>query len=383
MRVSPLWVASARMDRGTAWRSGRACGAGRRTGRRWARNIWWPAPADGGRGVRRRTGGDRTTSSSPTAPTPATGGTPWTGTPPSRRSSRRCAVGAGGGRGARQERRDCGWRPSRWSAAMTARRRPRSRSSRPCTRSTRTRRAATTQRPSTPCGSGGFPGGRPAPASGGFHEVEPYASSGFRWPVVAPSASGGHRAVSADLHTWGGEPRAQRQGSLGRVSSDARQRRVGRSLRPGLVRPARGPAVADGDDGCVVPGGLLDAAPAGDRHGPPPPPSGPGRLVTASRYVAGASGRVRRRESASCRPESARLSAHCPAHRDLRSRCRRGRSAPGVRPRMSRPRAMKASSSSFSSRVPECTSSAPASTTIHPRRSTSRRRAASASSLST
>ena len=45
--------------------------------------------------------------------------------------------------------RDCGWRPSRWSAARTARRRPRSRSSRPCTRSTRTRRAATTQRPST------------------------------------------------------------------------------------------------------------------------------------------------------------------------------------------------------------------------------------------
>ena len=45
--------------------------------------------------------------------------------------------------------RDCGWRPSRWSAATTARRRLRSRSSRPCTRSTRTRRAATAQRPST------------------------------------------------------------------------------------------------------------------------------------------------------------------------------------------------------------------------------------------
>jgi hypothetical protein len=59
-----------------------------------------------------------------------------------------------------------------------------------------------------PHASGGFRGVHPH-ASGGFHEVEPYASSGFRWPVVAPSASGGHRAVSADLHTWGGEPRAQ------------------------------------------------------------------------------------------------------------------------------------------------------------------------------
>ena len=104
--------------------------------------------------------------------------------------------------------------------ATTARRRPRSRSSRPCTRSTRTRRAATTQRPSTRLGravSGrstrtrrAVSAARSSPhASGGFHEVEPYASSGFRWPVVAPSASGGHRAVSADLHTWGGEPRAQ------------------------------------------------------------------------------------------------------------------------------------------------------------------------------
>ncbi len=59
-----------------------------------------------------------------------------------------------------------------------------------------------------PHASGGFRGVHPH-ASGGFHEVEPYASSGFRWPVVAPSASGGHRAVSADLHTWGGERRAQ------------------------------------------------------------------------------------------------------------------------------------------------------------------------------
>jgi hypothetical protein len=59
-----------------------------------------------------------------------------------------------------------------------------------------------------PAGSGGFWGVDPR-ASGGFREVDPHASSGFRWPVVAPSASGGHRAVPADLHTWGGEPRAQ------------------------------------------------------------------------------------------------------------------------------------------------------------------------------
>jgi hypothetical protein len=58
-----------------------------------------------------------------------------------------------------------------------------------------------------PHASGGFRGAEPQ-ASGRFREVEPYASSGFRWPVVAPSASGGHRAVSADLHTWGVEPRA-------------------------------------------------------------------------------------------------------------------------------------------------------------------------------
>ena len=178
------------------------------------RNIRWPAPADGGRSVRRRTGGDRTASSSPTAPTPPTGGTPSTGTPPSPRSSRRCAVGAGGGPEGRQELRDCGWRPSRWSAARTARRRPRSRSSRPCTRSTRTRRAATTQRPST-LGSGGFRGVDPsrvgwfprgrAAASGGSARSSRMRRVGFRWPVVAPSASGGHRAVSADLQTWDGD----------------------------------------------------------------------------------------------------------------------------------------------------------------------------------
>jgi hypothetical protein len=72
-----------------------------------------------------------------------------------------------------------------------------------------------------PHASGGFPGVH-AHASGGFHEVEPYASSGFRWPVVAPSASGGHRAVSADLHTWGGEPRAQgASGELPRTHGSA------------------------------------------------------------------------------------------------------------------------------------------------------------------
>ena len=68
-----------------------------------------------------------------------------------------------------------------------------------------------------PAGSGGFRG-VDTHASGGFREVEPYASSGFRWPVVAPSASGGHRAVSADLHTWGGEPRAQ--GAAGGASGE-------------------------------------------------------------------------------------------------------------------------------------------------------------------
>jgi len=67
-----------------------------------------------------------------------------------------------------------------------------------------------------PAGSGAFRGADPHASSGfrraessGVREVEPYASSGFRWPVVAPSASAGHQAVSADLHTWGGEPRAQ------------------------------------------------------------------------------------------------------------------------------------------------------------------------------
>ena len=70
------------------------------------------------------------------------------------------------------------------------------------------------QRPSTRLGSGGFRGVGPY-ASGGFRGVEPYgvrdvepsALVGYRWPAVAPSASGGHRAVSADLQTWGGEPR--------------------------------------------------------------------------------------------------------------------------------------------------------------------------------
>ena len=171
-----------------------------------------------------------------------------------------------------------------------------------------------------PHASGGFRGAEPQ-ASGRFREVEPYASSGFRWPVVAPSASGGHRAVSVDLHTWGGErssPCRRRRG-LGRVASDARPRRVGRSVRPGLVRPARGPAVADGDDGRVVPGGLLDAAPAGDRHGPPPPPPGPRRLVTASRYV-------RRREWARlpARVGVCRRVARLPAHRRLIAICARG-----------------------------------------------------------
>ena len=112
-----------------------------------------------------------------------------------------------------------------------------------------------------PHASGGFRGAEPQ-ASGRFREVEPYASSGFRWPVVAPSASGGRRAVSADLHTWGGEPRthAAAGGASGELPRTHGRRRVGRSVRPGLVRPARGPTVADGDDGRVVPGGLLDAA---------------------------------------------------------------------------------------------------------------------------
>ena len=140
--------------------------------------------------------------------------------------------------------------------------------------------------------------------SGGFREVDPHASGGFREYTRMRRAASTRSSPMRRADSAGRSSRRPHPVVTGRcpptctrgaaslvprepraVSSDARQRRVGRSLRPGLVRPARGPAVADGDDGCVVPGGLLDAAPAGDRHGPPPPPSGPGRLVTASRYV--------------------------------------------------------------------------------------------------
>ena len=93
-----------------------------------------------------------------------------------------------------------------------------------------------------PHASGGFRGAEPQ-ASGRFREVEPYASSGFRWPVVAPSASGGHRAVSADLHTWGGEPRAH---AAARGASDELPRTHGNGASvdpfdPGSFAPRAAP----------------------------------------------------------------------------------------------------------------------------------------------
>ena len=140
------------------------------------RNIRWPAPADGGRSVRRRTGGDRTASSSPTAPTPATGGTPWTGTPPSRRSSRRCAVGVGGGRG----RQASGLR----LAPEPVERRH------------------------------DGPPTSPIPVVPALHALDPYPTGGYHAASVDPAGSGGFRGV--DPHASGGF-RGARAAGVGQV----------------------------------------------------------------------------------------------------------------------------------------------------------------------
>ena len=230
---------------------------------------------------------DRTASSSPTAPTPSTGGTPWTGTPPyaDLHGAAPWALAAAPGPQASGlrlapepvERRHDG-PPTSPIPVVPA------------------------LRALDPYPTGGYHAASVDPAgSGGFRGVDPHASGGFRvQPEPSTSPRGravcvervplaGRRAVRIRWSPGGvrrpahvGRRASCPDGSLGRVASDARQRRVGRSLRPGLVRPARGPAVADGDDGRVVPGGLLDAAPAGDRHRPPPPPPGSRRLVTTS-----------------------------------------------------------------------------------------------------
>ncbi len=150
----------------------------------------------------------------------------------------------------------------------------------------------------------------PIPVVPALHALDPYPTGGYRAATVDPNASGGfggsspmRRAVSAGRSSSRPHPVVTglclsicRRGAVTAASIlvhggprtsciGRRPRHVGRSLRPGLVRPARGPAVADGDDGRVVSGGLLDAAPAGDRHGPPPPPPGPGRLVARATFA--------------------------------------------------------------------------------------------------
>jgi hypothetical protein len=135
-----------------------------------------------------------------------------------------------------------------------------------------------------PHASGGFRGAEPQ-ASGRFREVEPYASSGFRWPVVAPSASGGHRAVSADLHTWGVEPRAHAAAS-GASGELHRTHGNGASVDPfdpGSFAPRAAPpsrtettAVWSPGDYSMPPQQVTDtgrhhrrlAPPAGDRESP-------------------------------------------------------------------------------------------------------------------
>ena len=260
MRVSPLWVASARMDRGTAWRSGRACGAGRRTGRRrgWAANIRWPAPADGGRErpAANRWGPDRVVE-------------------PDR-------ADAGDGRHALD--RDAALTP-----IFTALRRGRWR------------------RPRGQAGASGLrlapepverhhdgPPTSPIPVVPALHALDPYPTGGYHAASVGPAGSGGFQGV--DPYASGGRAVSARSSLMRRADSAGRSSRrphplvtgrcpptctrgtaslvlreppaeprtscigrtatgrVGRSVLPGLVRPARSPAVADGDDGRVVPG---------------------------------------------------------------------------------------------------------------------------------
>ena len=267
---------------------GQGDGVAERSGM-WGGTPNRPATGPGTSGGRPRPMGDGASGGEPVGTGPPrrarprrrrrTGGTPSTGTPPSRRSSRRCAV-------ARWRRprggRSSGLRlaPEPVERPTTARRRPRSRSSRPCTRSTRTRRAATTQRPSTRPGRAAFRGGRPARvgrfprapsrrASGGFHEVEPLCVE--RVPLA------GRRAVRIRLVTGRCPPTCTRGAASLALAPPAEPRAscIGRTatarasvdpLRPGLVRPARAPRRRGRRRRPSGPRGTTRCRPSGDRH---------------------------------------------------------------------------------------------------------------------